>query len=135
MNIEKTLSPSSQDTDFLTLKIHSETSGFGEWYPFGFFIRNDAGEIIGGCNGSVIFGAIYTDQLWVHPDHRKAGLGRQLMEQVHGYGREKNCSMATVSTMSFQNARAFYEKLRYTVYYDLKGYINNTSCHFLKLEL
>jgi GNAT superfamily N-acetyltransferase len=135
MHIEKTFLPSSQDIDFLTLKIHEEVSGFGEWAPFGFFIKDTQGEIIAGCNGFVIFGIIYTDQLWVHPNHRKTGLGRQLMEQVHTYGSEKRCTMATVSTMSFQGALVFYEKLGYTLYYDLKGYIHDTSCYFLKLML
>jgi GNAT superfamily N-acetyltransferase len=79
--------------------------------PFAFFIRDEKNQIIAGCNGSVIFGSIYTDQLWVHPDHRKNGLGHQLMEAVHDYGRRSGCSMATVATMSFQGAKSFYEKL------------------------
>ncbi|HQY23040.1 MAG TPA: GNAT family N-acetyltransferase [Gammaproteobacteria bacterium] len=53
---------------------------------------------------------IYTDQLWVHPDHRKKALGHQLMEAVHDYGRKSGCTMATVATMNFQGAKAFYEK-------------------------
>jgi GNAT superfamily N-acetyltransferase len=63
--------------------------------------------MIAGCKGSVIFGSIYTDQLWVHPAHRKNGLGHKLMEIVHDYGRRSGCSMATVATMSFQRAKAY----------------------------
>lgn len=113
MKIEWTLMPSEQDIHFLTQQINAETPEQGEAYPFAFFIRNDALEIIAGCNGSVIFGAMYTDQLWVHPDHRNQGLGRQLMAQVHDYGREIGCHMATCATMSFQGARQFYETLGY----------------------
>lgn len=72
-------------------------------------MRDEHNQIIAGCNGSVIFGSIYTDQLWVHPDHRRIGLGHQLMEAVHDYGRKSECSMATVATMSFQGAKTFYE--------------------------
>ena len=79
MKIEHTLMPTSQDIDFLTQKINEETAEFGSAYPFAFFIRNDADEIIAGCNGSIIFGSIYTDQLWVHPEYRKSGLGHNLM--------------------------------------------------------
>jgi len=32
------------------------------------------------------------------------------MEAVHDYGRKSGCTMATVATMNFQGAKAFYEK-------------------------
>lgn len=64
MNIEYTSTPASEDVDLLTKKINQETPEFGEANPFAFFIRDEANQIIAGCNGSVIFGSIYTDQLW-----------------------------------------------------------------------
>ncbi len=82
MNIEFTSTPASADIDFLTQKINQETPEFGKAHPFAFFIRDEKNQIIAGCNGSVIFGSIYTDQLWVHPNYRKNGLGHQLMEAV-----------------------------------------------------
>jgi len=105
MKIEFTSTPASEDIDFLTQKINQETPAFGEANPFSFFIRDESNQIIAGCNGSMIFGSIYTDQLWVNPGSRKQGLGRQLMEAVHDYGRRSGCSMATVATMSFQSAQ------------------------------
>ncbi len=115
MNFEHTSTPASTDIDFLTHRINQETLDFGSAYPFAFFIRDECNQIIAGCNGSVIFGSIYTDQLWVHPHHRKSGLGYKLMEAVHDYGHKLGCSMATVATMSFQRTKAFYEKLGYVV--------------------
>ncbi len=135
MNIELTTPLQSSDIDFLTQKINQEAGEFGSAYPFAWFIRNDIGEIIAGCNGSVVFGTIYTDQLWVHPDNRKSGLGLQLMQQVHDYGRKVGCSMATVSTMSFQEGRQFYEKLGYVVDFQRNGYVNGASCLFLRKDL
>lgn len=125
----------SSDIDFLTQKINDETPEFGTAYPFAFFIRDEDNQIIAGCNGSVIFGAIYTDQLWVDPKHRKRGLGYKLMDQVHHYGSENGCSMATVATMSFQEAKGFYEKLGYAVDFERPGYVKNTRCIFLKKSL
>jgi GNAT superfamily N-acetyltransferase len=81
MGIEFTLTPDSADIDFLTQKINTETPKFGSAYPFAFFLRDKHNHIVAGCNGSVVFGAIYTDQLWVDPKHRNAGLGRVLMLQ------------------------------------------------------
>ena len=135
MKIEFTKSPASIDIDFLTQKINQETPELGEAYPFAFFVRDKNNQIIAGCNGSVIFGSIYTDQLWVRPDHRGNGLGHKLMAEVHDYGRENGCSMATVATMSFQSAKAFYEKLGYVVDFERSGYTQNSSCIFLKRSL
>jgi GNAT superfamily N-acetyltransferase len=135
MKIEYTSTPASVDIDFLTQKINQETPEFGEAYLFSFFVRDENNQIIAGCNGSVIFGSIYTDQLWVHPGSRKNGLGHQLMEAVHDYGRKSGCSMATVATMSFQGAKAFYKKLGYLVDFERAGYTQGSSCIFMKKEL
>jgi hypothetical protein len=70
MEIEHTTSPATKDIDFSTRMINEETFSFGIAHPFAFFIRNEKDGIIAGCNGSVIYGAIYTDQLWVHPEWR-----------------------------------------------------------------
>lgn len=135
VNIQYTSTPASADIDFLTQRINQETPEFGEAHPFAFFIRDEKNQIIAGCNGSVIFGSIYTDQLWVHPDYRKNGLGHQLMEAVHDFGRRSGCSMATVATMSFQGAKTFYEKLGYVSDFERHGYTQNSSCHFMRKEL
>lgn len=129
------VAPDHADIHFLTLKINEETPKYGAAYPFGFFIRDEMNQIIAGCNGSAIYGVIYTDQLWVALNHRKSGLGRKLMEQVHDYGREADCKMATVTTMDFQQARSFYEKLGYKCDFERSGYVKNSMCYFLKKPL
>ncbi len=133
--IEYTKNPATSDIEFLTEQINQETSEYGEAHPFAFFIRDEKNQIIAGCNGSVIFGSIYTDQLWVHPDHRRSGLGHQLMEAVHDHGRKSGCSMATVATMSFQGVLGFYEKLGYVRDFERHGYTHSSSCHFMRKEL
>jgi len=123
------------DIDFLTQKINQEIPEFGEAHPFAFFILDEHNQITAGCNGSVIFGSMYTDQLWVHPDHRKNGFCHKLMEAVHDYGRKSGCTIATVATMSFQGAKSFYEKLGYVMGFGRQGYRPNSSCIFLKRSL
>lgn len=135
MKIERTTSPNTNDIDFLTQQINQETPDFGNAHPFAFFIRNDSGNIIAGCNGSVVYGTIYTDQLWVDPDYRNQGLGKELMESVHEYGREIGCTMATAATMSFQDAREFYERLGYESDFERSGYTNGSSCILLSRGL
>ncbi len=135
MKIAFTSIPASEDIHFLTQKINEENPKFGEAHSFGFFVRDKQNQIIAGCNGSVIFESIYTDQLWVDKNYRKSGLGKKIMGYVHDYGRKLGCSMATVGTMSFQNALTFYKKLGYVVDFQRPGYTQNSSCIFLKRSL
>jgi GNAT superfamily N-acetyltransferase len=135
LDIAFTLQPENQDIDFLTQKINEDAQKKGiqeKAYAFAFFIRNTQSTIIAGCNGSVIYGNIYTDQLWVHDNYRNQGLGTKLMQQVHHYGREIKCSMASIATMSFQKAALFYEKLGYVCDFERLNYSNGASCLFMK---
>ena len=62
VNIQYTSAQASEDINFLTQKINQETPELGETHPFAFFLRDEKNQIIAGCNGSVIFGSIYTDE-------------------------------------------------------------------------
>lgn len=135
MKIEQTNSPNPEDIELLTKKITESTENYGACVPFGFFIKDENKQIIAGCNGYIIFGCIYTDQLWVDKNYRRKGLARKLMNKVHEYGVEHKCKMAAVSTMSFQNAFGLYQKLGYRVDFERKGYNNDSSCLFLSKEL
>jgi GNAT superfamily N-acetyltransferase len=138
MKIKHTNSPNTEDIYFLRDKIREEIAEYRSTEPFGFFIRNEAGEIIYGCNGYITLGAftsIHTNQLWVHPCNRKQGLASMLMEKVHQYGRLKECSIATVITMSFQSAITLYKKLGYKIDLKRKDNIHGASCFFLRKDL
>ena len=119
----------------ITQKINEETPSYGTAYPFSFLTRDALKTLVAGVNGSVIFGTIYTDQLWVDKAYRKQGLGKKLMEQVHDYGRKVGCTQATVTTMSFQHALAFYASLGYTVDFEGEGYTNGSRCIYLRKSL
>ena len=43
--------------------------------------------------------------------------------------------LATVSTMNFQNAIVFYQKLGYEIDYERKNYINGSKCFLLSKKL
>ena len=133
--IEYTKNPATSDIDFLTKQINQETSEYGEACPFAFFMRDDDSKIIAGANGFVIYGAIYTDQLWVDKDCRKQGIARKLMDKVHEFGREQGCTIATVLTMSFQGAQIFYEKLGYVQDFKRAGYVKGSYCVSMKKAL
>lgn len=135
VRIEHTLAPQLCDLDLLTQGINAESRHVGSAYSYAFFLKDEKDNIVGGCSGSVVFGEVYTDQLWVQVNYRRQGWGKQLMDRVHAYGREVGCTMATVCTMSFQNARSFYENLGYVCDFERQGYANGSSCLFLKKVL
>jgi GNAT superfamily N-acetyltransferase len=137
--IEFTANPSTEDEQLLIKKISKENYEKNPYYctrtHFGFFVRNENSEIIAGCTGLIIFGAAYTDLLWVDKNQRKTGVGKQLMEAVHEHGQRNGCKIATIQTMSFQDAVQFYEKLGYVKDFERTGYINNSSCIFMSKQL
>ncbi|GAB4232781.1 MAG: hypothetical protein Tsb0021_11530 [Chlamydiales bacterium] len=133
--IEFNKNPSSDDIDFLTRKINDETVEFGSAYPFGIFIRDDDNNLIAGANGFVIYGSIYTDQLWVKKECRGQGYGREIMDKVHEFGKSEGCKIATVQTMDFQNVANFYRKLGYRTDFKRPGYTSGSSCIFMKKDL
>jgi GNAT superfamily N-acetyltransferase len=139
MKIEFIASPSKEERDFLERRIDEDVNKLGRsggsLEHIGFFIKNDSGEILGGCNGFVLCGAVYTDQLWVHESLRGRGFGRRLMESMHDYGRKAWCKLATLTTIDFQGKREFYEHLGYKCDLERDGYSNCAKFLFFKKEL
>ena len=98
-------------------------------------MRDDAAEIIAGANDFVICGAIYTDQLWVDKEYRGQGFAKKIMAKVHEFGKLEGCKIATVQTMSFQGVQSLYEKLGYAQDFKRAGYVNGSTCVFMRKAL
>lgn len=135
MPLEFTDNPDHRDITTLTEKINEETRAQGLAVPFGIFERDANGSLIAGLNGYIVYGAAYTDQLWVRPEYRARGIARKMMEKVFEYGREQGCTIATVQTMNFQGARDFYLKLGFEVDFERTSYANGVTCIFLMKRL
>ena len=135
LNVEYTSNPTTKDIDFLTQKLNEETSAFGNVRNFAFFIRDENDAVIAGCNAFVIYNVIHVDQLWVHPEYRRQGVGSKIMESVHEYARNNGFKMITVNTMSFLEAVKFYESLGYEKDYQRPGYAKNSSFILFKKNL
>ena len=132
MNIKYVKHPTACDINFITAKINQETLEYGQADSFAFFIKDDAGYIIAGANGFIMYGAIYTDQLWVDKNYRGRGFGCNIMHKIHDLGKSKKCTFATIQTMSFQDAQFFYKKLGYIQDFKRTGYIKNSDCILMK---
>jgi len=98
------------------LKIYNEEMiGAYNHTPFTIYIKSiDKRTVLAGCYGDVTRANCYVDCIWVHPDFRQKGLGRNLMEKLEIFAKQKNCQVITIETAEFQ-ARSFYEQLGYFV--------------------
>ncbi|MFW6228989.1 MAG: GNAT family N-acetyltransferase, partial [Alkalispirochaeta sp.] len=72
------------------------------------------GGWLGGISGTVHWGWLDIDDLWVSEGYRGLGYGRALLLELERRCAALGATRAMLSTFSFQ-ARGFYEKLGYSV--------------------
>ena len=91
------------------------STGQADWYPVAFFLRDEAGEVLGGLLGEIWAGWLHIRTLALAAPARGQGFGRELMQRAERYARERGCTNVFLDTFSFQ-ARPFYAKLGYRVF-------------------
>jgi 8-oxo-dGTP pyrophosphatase MutT (NUDIX family)/GNAT superfamily N-acetyltransferase len=110
--------PSAADRDALgnALDAHNRAylgeTGFSE---FGLFVRDERDAILAGLTGSTYAGWLFVENLWVHADLRRRGIGRLLLARAERRAAELGCHSVRVDTFSFQ-APEFYRRLGYAVF-------------------
>lgn len=100
---------------------------------FAFFIRDEQGEILGGCEGNCLYGCMYVGQLWVSESLRGQGYGTQLMQSAERHGIARGCTFAAVNTMDWE-ALGFYQKLGYEIELARKGFMKGSVFYFLRKD-
>jgi ribosomal protein S18 acetylase RimI-like enzyme len=84
-------------------------------------VRDDDGRVVAGVLGETKWDWMYIAWLWVDESYRMKGIGKQLMQHAECEGKAMGCHNAHLTTLDFQ-AKAFYEKLGYTVFAALEDY-------------
>jgi GNAT superfamily N-acetyltransferase len=84
----------------------------GRWLAI--FVRDAEGRITAGVSGWTWAGWLKVNNLWVRPDHRHKGQGRELLRAAETEAKARGCTRATLETYSFQAPR-FYERLGYEI--------------------
>jgi GNAT superfamily N-acetyltransferase len=78
----------------------------------------DTGEASSGVWGSILYGWLFIELLYVAEPNRRHGLGSRLLTAVEAAAREQSCVGAWLSTYAFQ-APGFYEKNGYEPFGEL----------------
>jgi GNAT superfamily N-acetyltransferase len=78
----------------------------------------DTGEACSGVWGSILYGWLFIELLYVAELNRRNGLGSRLLTAVEDAARERGCVGAWLSTYAFQ-APGFYEKNGYEPFGEL----------------
>jgi ribosomal protein S18 acetylase RimI-like enzyme len=100
---------------------------------FGFFIRDNEGEIVGGCSGDNMYGSLFVGSLWVAENLRGKGYGTKLMQAAEKLARDKKCNFVAVNTMDWE-ALEFYKKLGFRVEFERHGYDKDSIFYFLRKD-
>lgn len=90
------------------------------------FVRDDAGELLGGLHGWTWAGALGVETLWVREDQRRRGLGTRLLEAAEVEATRRGCRQAFLQTHSYQ-VPAFYRRLGWEALAEVPGYPDATT--------
>lgn len=133
MKIIVTDNPSLQDEEFVIDNLWKHNSQFDEVdiTPLFLTLRNEQNHILGGLVARTWWQGLEVQYLWVGEDARGQGKGRELMLKAEEVARDRGCRMAYVDTFNFQ-AKGFYEKLGYSVYGNMEGYLGKHTRFYLQ---
>jgi ribosomal protein S18 acetylase RimI-like enzyme len=127
------------DADVTTLRNHLRAYNLSQAKAddatnLAIFLRDVAGEIIGGIAGSLWGEGLEIDFLWIDDSLRGLGVGKRLVLQLEEAARERNGRTAILDTYSFQ-APDFYQSLGYDIMVIVEGFGNKHSKYFLRKSL
>jgi ribosomal protein S18 acetylase RimI-like enzyme len=94
------------------------------------FARSADGTLLGGAVGRRWGQCAELQQLWVHPEHRRKGVGTSLVENFQGFAQTKGCSALFLETFSFQ-APGLYLSLGFSQVSELAIYPHGIAKYIL----
>jgi GNAT superfamily N-acetyltransferase len=102
--------------------------------PVACYLRDDAGQIVGGVRGDLWGRSMHVAALWVDERLRGKGHATALMRRIEDYAVRQGHSLVYLETASFQ-ARPFYERLGYRVFAELPEIAAGCVLYFLQKQL
>ena len=137
MKVELTTEPNPADIEEIRegLRKHNEPFlGSVRQTDVVCYLNNVDGKKIAGLVGELWGDWLFVRYLWVDENHKKGGLGSQLLEKAENFAREEGCHSSFLDTFSFQ-AKPFYERHGYKVQMVLNDYPVTTKRYYLVKSL
>ncbi len=137
MTLELDENPNSERTKLILDGVRAfnrDRTGNERPRPIAYFVRDDAGEIIGGVQGSLWGRSMHIDALWVDANHRGRGHGTELMKAIEDYAAAHDHPLIYLETASFQ-ALPFYQGLGYCVFGQLPNITEGHTLYFLSKDV
>jgi GNAT superfamily N-acetyltransferase len=103
-------------------------------HPVAYYLRDEAGQIVGGVQGNLWGRSTHIDVLWVDANYRGRGFGANLMKAIEDYAAAHGHPLIYLETASFQ-ALPFYQSLGYVVFGELQEISEGHTLFFLRKEL
>lgn len=100
----------------------------------GAFARDGAGRIVAGAHGTVTWGWLYVERLWVDEALRGGGVGTEILARLERAALARGVYRFRVDTASFQ-ALDFYIKQGYEVFAQLEDSPPGYTDYFLKKRI
>lgn len=91
-------------------------------------------QVFGGASGTLFYGSLYVDSLWIDKTLRHQGWGKKLMCEAEKIGKENDALFVTLNTMDWE-ALPFYQKLGYSIEFVREGYEKNSKMFMLRKTL
>lgn len=129
--------PSDAELGFLYSHVrqyNQATGGHEAPRPVACFLRDGAGERVGGVCGELWGQSLHVSALWVADTQRGQGHGTALLRMLESHALQAGQVLAYVETLSYQ-ARPFYEKQGYRVFGELDGIAEGCTLYFLRKNL
>jgi len=111
-----------------------ESVGEIAYHPVLLAAKNDAGQVVGGFIGSVFLGWLSVDVLWVSESHRRAGIGRSLLNEAESEALTLGAKSAYLDTFQWQ-AYGFYAAQGYREFGRLNDFPEGQSRIFMQKQL
>jgi GNAT superfamily N-acetyltransferase len=98
-----------------------EKAGYRDQRPLAILVSDpESGDIVGGLLGGTSFGLLRIDRFFLPESLRKQGLGTRIINAAEEEGRQRGCTRALLTTLSFQ-APGFYKRQGWEVLAELEG--------------
>lgn len=135
--ITRALPPDPQADALVTagLRAHVHPAwGAPERRDVSWYLRDDAGTVIGGVVAHVAWRWLYLERVWVDAAWRGHGCGTALLAAAEAFAGERGCAGVHLDTFG-DEALPFYRRLGYEVWGTFEGFPPGGRKHCLRKDL